>query len=291
MFTWILPSGRSVATDLAILALAVTIGLAIGGIRIRSLKLGISGVLFSALIFGQIGLTIDTRVLDFMRNFALIVFMYAIGLQVGPGFGASLRAEGFRLNVLALCVIVLGALMTAAIARMIPNAMAPGVYTGAFTTTPGLAAAQEAMRGAQPGDAATSAAAKTGLAYSITYPFGVVAPMLVIVALRFVFGVRVESENAALVAEDEKQHPRIEIEDIEVTAAVHAGKSLKEHPLLRGNGIVFTRLLRGNITVVPRADTLVEVGDIYRAIGPRTNLSNLIAAIGRRSETNLTCAG
>ena len=82
--------------------LAVTIGLAIGGIRIRSLKLGISGVLFSALIFGQIGLTIDTRVLDFMRDFALIVFMYAIGLQVGPGFGASLRAEGFRLNVLAL---------------------------------------------------------------------------------------------------------------------------------------------------------------------------------------------
>ena len=68
-FTWILPSGRSVATDLAILALAVTIGLAIGGIRIRSLKLGISGVLFSALIFAQLGLTIDTRVLDFMGDF------------------------------------------------------------------------------------------------------------------------------------------------------------------------------------------------------------------------------
>ena len=99
---------------------------------------------------------------------------------------------------------------------------------------------------AQPGDAATSAAAKTGLAYSITYPFGVVAPMLVIVALDSFLECALKSKST-LVAEDEKQHPRIEIEDIEVTAAVHAGKSLKEHPLLRGNGIVFTRLLRGNI--------------------------------------------
>src|SRR3954454_1298338 len=135
--------GRSVAADLGILALAVTIGLAIGAVRWRGLKLGISGVLFSALLFGQLGFAIDVNVLEFLRNFALIVFMYAIGLEVGPGFGASLRSEGIRLNLLALCVIALGALLTAGLARFLPETTASGLYAGAFTSTPGLAAAQE----------------------------------------------------------------------------------------------------------------------------------------------------
>src|SRR6185295_16558312 len=99
--------------------------------------------LFSALVFGQIGFSVDAKVLEFVRDFSLIVFMYALGLQVGPGFGASLRAEGLRLNVLSLFVIVLGALMTAAVAPLLPSATAPGLYSGSFIATPALAAAQE----------------------------------------------------------------------------------------------------------------------------------------------------
>ena len=235
---------RSVATDLAILSLAVTIGMTIGAISFRNLKLGVSGVLFASLVFGQIGFTIEPKVLDFLRNFALIIFMYAMGLQVGPGFGASLRAEGVRLNTLTLCVIVLGAAMTAAIARWIPTSMGPGLFSGAFTTTPGLAAAQEAMRGSRSIYDDASAPARTGLAYSITYPFGVVGPMFVVVALRVMFRVRVADESAALVAAEERSHPHIEIVDLEVTAAEYAGTSLREHPLLKGKEIVFTRLLR-----------------------------------------------
>src|SRR5271155_4500023 len=113
---WIskLLEGDSVAEGLAILALAVTLGLFLGAIRVRRIKLGISGVLFSALLFGQIGLTIDPKVLGFLRDFALILFMYAIGLQVGPGFLSSLKTEGLRLNLLAVTVLVLGAALTAA---------------------------------------------------------------------------------------------------------------------------------------------------------------------------------
>src|ERR1700722_8522977 len=107
----------SVAAGLATLSLAVTIGLALGAIRFRGIKLGIAGVLFSSLLFGQIGLTVDAKVLQFLRDFALIIFMYAIGLEVGPGFISSLRAEGLRLNVLTVIVLVFGALMTAAIAH------------------------------------------------------------------------------------------------------------------------------------------------------------------------------
>ena len=247
-------------------------------------------MLFASLVFGQVGFTIEPKVLDFLRNFALIIFMYAMGLQVGPGFGASLRAEGVRLNTLTLCVIVLGAAMTAAIARWIPSSMGPGLFSGAFTTTPGLAAAQEAMRGSRSIYDDASAPARTGLAYSITYPFGVVGPMFVVVALRVMFRVCVDDESAALIAAEERSHPHIEIVDLEVTAAEYAGTSLREHPLLKGKDIVFTRLLRGSAMVVPTADTLVQVGDIYRAIGPGGDLSALIAAIGHRSSTNLSCA-
>src|SRR5213595_2130430 len=145
----------SVPAGLAILSLAVTIGLAIGAIRIRGVRLGVSGVLFSALAFGQIGLSVDPKVLQFLRDFALIMFMYTLGLQVGPGFLASLRAEGMRLNILAVATLILGAIMSWAVGHALPRAAAPGVYTGAFTTTPGLAAAQEALRRAPSDDLPT----------------------------------------------------------------------------------------------------------------------------------------
>jgi putative transport protein len=279
----VLGFGRTVADGLAILALSVTVGLAIGAIRWRGLRLGISGVLFSSLLFGQLGFAIDVRVLEFLRSFALIIFMYAIGLQVGPGFGASLRAEGLRLNLLSLCVIVLGALATAMLVRLVPTATVPGLYCGAFTSTPGLAAAQETAR-------SDLAAAQIGLAYSITYPFGVVGPMLVIAALRLIFRVRMGDERAKVTSEGEKKHPRIEFMDIEVTSPDPVGKRLQDHPFLHGGDVVFSRLLRGDVVTVPTADTLVLAGDVYRAIGPSDRLSELVATIGRRSSADLGSA-
>ncbi|HMB96740.1 MAG TPA: TrkA C-terminal domain-containing protein, partial [Tepidisphaeraceae bacterium] len=276
-----------VATDLATLALAATIGLAIGAIRFRGLKLGISGVLFASLVFGQVGFTIDPKVMGFLRDFGLIIFMYAMGLQVGPGFGASLKAEGMRLNALALVVLMLGALMTAAIAPLISSATMPGLYSGAFTTTAGLAAAQETLRSEHNADG-ESAASRAALAYSITYPFGVVGPMLVIVTLRFAFGVRIEDEKAALTTAEEKLRPRIETVDFEVTLPTHVGERLHECPLVRGHEILFTRLLRAGLLQVPTAETIVQLGDIYRAVGPCKRLTELVSAMGRKSTTDLS---
>jgi putative transport protein len=278
----------SIPVGLAILSLAVVIGLAIGAIRIRGVRLGVAGVLFAALAFGQIGLSVDAKVLQFLRDFALILFMYTIGLQVGPGFVASLRAEGLRLNILAMATLILGAIMSWAIGYALPRATAPGVYAGAFTTTPGLAAAQEALRrGPNSSGPSEDLAVRAGLAYSITYPFGVVGPVLVIVLLRKVFGVKIEDERQSLAAEEEKRRPPIEVVDFEVTEAAHAGHSLRDHPLLREHNIVLSRMLRDNLMSVPTADTRVAVGDIYRAVGKRTHVQRVIEAMGRRSEKNL----
>jgi putative transport protein len=281
--------GDSVAGGLAILALAVTIGLFLGAIRVRRMKLGIPGVLFSALLFGQLGLTIDPKILGFLRDFALILFMYAIGLQVGPGFIASLRTEGLRLNLLSVAVLVLGAAMTAAGSGVLGRSTSPGVYCGAFTTTAGLAAAQEALRGA-PGakDEREATAIRAGLAYSITYPFGIIGPVLVIVLLKRVFRVSIDEERHALAALEDKRRPPIEVVDFEVTEAAHAGKLLRNHPLLRDNGIVFSRLLRAGTMTIPSGNTEVQVGDIFRAVGSRERVEELVALMGKRSETDLT---
>jgi putative transport protein len=277
----------SVPAGLAILALAVTIGLAIGAIRVRGVRLGVSGVLFSALIFGQLGLTIDTKVLQFLRDFALILFMYTIGLQVGPGFVSSLRAEGLRLNIFSVATLILGAVMAAAVGKVLPPTTSPGLYAGAFTTTPGLAAAQEALRNSKAVSGGEVAAARTGLAYTITYPLGVIGPVLVIVLLRRVFAIRIEDERKSLAAAEETRRPPIEVIDFEVTEHAHIGKPLREHPLLRDLGIVLSRMLRDGVMTVPTAQTLVQVGDIYRAIGPRTRLNEVVSAMGRKSSVNL----
>jgi putative transport protein len=280
--------GDSVAEGLAVLALAVTIGLFLGAIRIRRMKLGIPGVLFSALLFGQIGLTIDPKVLQFLRDFALILFMYAIGLQVGPGFISSLRTEGLRLNFLSVAVLVLGAAMTAMVGGTLGRATAPGLYAGAFTTTAGLAAAQETFRDESiPAAKNESAATRTGVAYSITYPFGVIGPVLVIVLLRRVFRVRIEDERIALAAAEDKRRPPIEVVDFEVTELAHAGEQLRDHPLFRNNGVVLSRLLRGEVMSIPNGETEVMIGDIYRAVGSKVHVEAVVAAMGRRSKSDL----
>lgn len=277
----------SVTQGLAILSLAVAFGLALGAIRIRGIKLGIAGVLFSSLVFGQLGFTVDPRVLYFLRDFALILFVYALGLQVGPGFITSLRNEGLRLNVLSLLVIVLGALLAAIVVHIanIPPAATSGLYAGAYTTTPGLAAGQEALAHA-PG-APPDAATRAGLAYTVTYPFGVIGPILVIVALRRIFRIRVPDEVAALAAAERIRRPPIEAMDFQVTQPAHAGLKLRDHPLLRGNGIVLSRLIRNNMVTVPTGDTEVHLGDIYRAVGPRTNVARIVQAMGEVAQPEL----
>jgi putative transport protein len=280
-------SGSSVAAGLAILALAVTIGLALGAIRVRGVRLGISGVLFSALLFGQMGFTVDPKVLEFLRDFALILFMYAIGLSVGPAFASSLRAEGLRLNGLTVLVLALGALMTAAISGALPRESASGLYCGAFTTTPGFAAAQETLHLAHVGGTYGVASARAGLAYSITYPFGIIGPMLVIPLLRRIFGVKLEDERVALLAAEGKRRPPLEIADIEVTDSAQAGKELRELVRREAHGVVFSRMVRDKVLTVPTGQTLVQVGDLYRAVGTQARLDDVASVLGRRSTINL----
>jgi putative transport protein len=280
----------SVAMNLVQLSIVAAVGLVLGAIRVRGIRLGISGVLFSALLFGQAGLTIDPAVLGFLRDFSLVLFMYAIGLEIGPAFLSSLRAEGLRLNVLTAVVITCGAGLTVLICRMLPLGAPPGVFVGAFTSTAALATAQETLR-ATAGPAGPSAAARAALAYSITYPFGIVGPMLVIQLLRTIFRVSVDQERNALALADRQRHSPIESVDLEITGPDHIGRRLSEIPLLRDNTVLLSRMLRNNVISIPTGQTQLQLGDVYRAVGPRTQLDQLVSELGQPSAADLSHKG
>ncbi len=282
---------------MAILALAVALGLALGNVRVLGIRLGISGVLFSSLLFGQIGWTVNETVLSFLRDFGLVIFAYAIGLQMGPGFASSFKSEGLRLNLLSVWAVGLGAAMTLAVVLIfhLPRASAPGLYSGAFTTTPGLAAGQDAIRNALANDplrerTATHAMDQAGRAYAVTYPFGIVGPIFAIVLLRWIFRIHVPDELAQLTAEEAAQRPPVATVDFEITRAVHVGIPLSEHPLLQFGNVIFSRLLRDRVVSVPNGDTKIHVGDVFRAVGPKPVLDELVAQMGRTGSFDLGSA-
>lgn len=284
--------GGSVSAGLATLSLAVTLGLMLGAIRVRGVKLGISGVLFAALCFGQFGLTPDSGVLSFLRDFSLILFVYAIGLQVGPGFVQSLKAEGLRLNLLSIAVLVLGALMTyvVVVVAHLHRDAASGLYAGAFTTTPGLAAGQEVLshsfsRGAPE---AVDAVRLAGLAYAVTYPFGMVGPVFAIVLFRRLFRVNLATELNAYRATTQQQRMPPAIKDIQITNGEITGMAIKDLAFVRHHNIIFTRLLRDDVMTVPTAETQLACGDIIRAVGPEDLMDELVGHLGKLSAVDLS---
>lgn len=276
------------ANGLLVLALAVTLGLIVGSIRVRGVRLGVSAVLFVALVFGQFGWTIAPGALPFVRDFALVLFIYTIGLQVGPGFFSSFRDEGIKLNLLALAIVILGALLTAGVIVVgrYPRESASALYSGAFTTTPGFAAGEEALRAALRGrDREVSEVA--GQAFTVTYPFGLIGPILAVILLRKLFGVRMEDELKALSEQALARNPPRVFRDIEVTSDQVIGKRLGEIPLLRRGGIILARLLRDGCVTIPNSTTEVARGDVFRAVGTAAALDGLVALFGRFSTQDL----
>src|SRR5262245_21899057 len=248
----LLPRG-SVPGDIAIISLAVVVGLGLGAIRIRGIGLGVSAVLFSGLLFGALEFRIADDVLVFLRDFALITFVYAIGLQLGPGFFAAFRAEGLKLNLLTAVVVMAGALLTAAIVvgAKLPRTVASGLYTGAFSSTPAFAAGQEALLDRlhlQPSQAgsrsAVDAMTQMSVVFSMTYPIGMLGPIVLIILLRWIFRADIDAERRELLESRAGAHAKLESLEIEISRASIVGRRINEIATLRDGQILLTRLIR-----------------------------------------------
>ena len=277
---------ESVARTVILLGVAGAAGSALGKIRIGGVSLGVAGVLFVGLFLGYLKLSVDHHVLEFVREFGLIIFVYTLGLQIGPGFFGSLRSRGLMLNGFAATIVLLGAGIAAAIILGgwvgLPGGV--GLLSGATTNTPSLAAAQQALK--QMG-MAEDAAAVQGLAYAVAYPFGIVGIILTMLLVRRAFRVDVKAEVAAAEAAHAPARPKPATRNFEVRNPNLVGRALGKVPGLAGSGVVVSRFSRGGVVEVAKPETLLRLGDILHAVGPEEGLDELRVVVGADAGVDL----
>src|ERR1700693_1208645 len=218
MFQWMESLAQGpVARAILALSIVAASGLALGSLGVRGIRPGAAGVLFAGIFFGQLGMHIDERILEFVRDFGLLLFVYTVGLQVGPGFFSSVKQRGLELNALGAAVVLLGGLMVAGF-RFLFHFSVPviaGLFAGSTTNTPSLAAAQAALQSIATPDPASGDF--LGMAYAIAYPFGIVGIILTMLLLRRILSIDVELEarTVELTANASERTP--DFIDLEVT--------------------------------------------------------------------------
>ena len=256
--------GTGVAHSIFVMTLAIALGLFLSEkLKYKSITLGITWILFCAIALSHFGMHIDPLVESFAKDFGLILFVYSIGLQVGPSFFSSFDKGGLRLNLLSIGVVLIGCL-TAWLIHIVSGediAVMTGVLFGAVTNTPGLGAAQQAYQ-----DITGIANPDIANAYAMAYPLGVVGVLLSMMLLRRVFRIKMEKEEQQVAAE-KGEEPQVEYFDIRLTNPRVEGLRVREIKLLTHVNILVTRLLNseGN-EVMPNADTVLHQGDKVRFV-------------------------
>ncbi len=279
----------SVGQALLIICLVSALGLAFGTIRIFSFSLGVASVLFVGLAFGHFGVTVNATMLDLARDLGLILFVYSIGQEVGPGLFASLRKHGLVLNLLAAGIILSGGGVAFLLHRIggIPTIAAAGLFAGATTNTPSLAAIQQALRYVP--DYSDSLIRLPGVAYALAYPFGVLGIIAVMWGFRLAFRIDPKGEAAKLESEREKESARLTGIDLEIRNPELDGMPVSKLVSLVGGDVVISRLKRGLAPQeIPRAQTVVRLGDDLHVVGTSQQLSKFRALSGSRSSRDLS---
>ncbi len=276
----------SAARTVMLLGVAGTAGSALGKIRIGGVSLGVAGVLFAGLFLGYLKLTVDAHVLEFVREFGLIIFVYTLGLQIGPGFFGSLRARGLMLNGFAAAIVLLGAAVAVGLIQggFVELPAGIGLLSGATTNTPSLAAAQQALKQAGAADGAT---AVQGLAYAVAYPFGIVGIILTMILVRRIFRVDVKAEVVVAETAQQPARPRPATRNFEVRNTNLVGRPLGKVPGLADARVVVSRLSRGGVVEVARPDALLRLGDILHAVGTEEGLDELRVVVGTEAGVDL----
>ncbi|HSH16461.1 MAG TPA: putative transporter [Verrucomicrobiae bacterium] len=292
---WIfeLHASHPVAHAIGALALVSLTGLAFGNLKLRGIGLGSAGVLFAGIVFGhfarQMGQPVDHHLLDFVREFGLVLFVFTIGLQLGPGFFASLRQQGLKLNGLAAAIVLSGAATAALMGWLlhIDFAAVLGLFSGATTNTPSLGAAQQAL--ASLPTVGAERAALPALAYAVSYPLGITGIITSLLVVKKWFAIDLTRERAAFEAEQHRDLEPLERRTLIIENPNFDNVPLSEVPGRRETGVNISRLRSAGSDQVrtPRGDTVLHRGDTLLAVGTRTALDRFQRIIGRKSDEDL----
>ena len=273
-------TAHSIAHAVLVIGLTIALGLLLGRIKFGSVSLGITWVLFVGILLSHFGLGIDHEICHFVKEFGLILFVYSIGLQVGPGFISSLKEGGVKLNSLAVMIIFLGCATCYGIHLVTGEELTTmiGVLSGAVTNTPGLGAAQQAVSDtiADP----TVAAATTNRlasAYAVAYPLGVVGIIISMILIRYLFRIKLEREK--VLAERSNAPKTIRI-DLKVSNKGIIGKKIEDIAHITRSKFVVARMIRGGKQEIASADTVLHEGDIMRVVISNRDVELVQSLIG-----------
>jgi putative transport protein len=264
-------------------------------VKIKGVGLGIGGVLFGGIIVGHFttvfGWHLDGHAMHFIKEFGLILFVYTIGIQVGPGFFASLKSSGLKLNILAAGIVILGGITAVVVhfAFDLPLDVFLGIYSGAVTNTPSLAAAQQIMQELGEGMIQTDS---LGTGYAMAYPFGILGILLSMWLVRIVFEVNVDDEAEAY--ENQGKGSKKDLLSVNVIIENHNMDTMPFSKLegLIGQDIVCSRMKSEGKLAVPGEDTVLHIGDILHFVSAdEDKLNKAVLIVGQPVNESLSTKG
>ncbi|HJD75323.1 MAG TPA: putative transporter [Bacteroides reticulotermitis] len=276
--------GGWVAHSVLILSLVIAFGIMLGKIKVWGVSLGVTWILFVGIAFGHFNLNLDEHLLHFLKEFGLILFVYSIGLQVGPGFFSAFKKGGFTLNMLAALVVFLGVAITVILHFVTgtPITTMVGILSGAVTNTPGLGAAQQAnsdLRGID--------APEIAMGYAVSYPLGVVGIILSLVVLKYILRVNTtREEEEAQKGLGHLQELTVRPTSIEVRNEAIDGLIIKELGPLVNRKFVISRIRHreGGVTELVNSETVLNVGDIILVIANPIDMEAITIFFGKETQ-------
>lgn len=282
-----LNSGQPVAHAIGILALVCMAGMALGSVKLRGVGLGTAGVLFAGILIGHFGKPVNKATLDFVKEFGLVLFVFMIGLQLGPGFFAALRQQGVKLNALAAAIVILGATCAPFIGSLagFDTAAVLGVFSGASVNMPSLGAATQTL-GTLP-NIAPDRLALPALACAVAFPTAIVASIVTLLLLKRIFRIDPAREAAAYAAKNRRHVEPLERRTLVVTHPSLDGLRLDALPRRLEAGVTIARLRHGEATSAATAASRVRLGDRIAVVGTRAGLDEFERFVGPRSAEDL----
>lgn len=265
---------QSALQALVVLSIIIALGLGLGKIRIGGISLGVTFVFFTGILAGHLGLSIDPDMLSYAESFGLVLFVYELGLKVGPGFFSTFRKGGVKLNLLGLGVILLGSLMALSFSYLGGQNIGDmvGVLSGATTNTPALGAAQQSL------EQLGMSARDTALACAVTYPLGVVGVIAALIAIR-----KLMVRNSDIVTSDHELDHTF-IATFKVTNPAIFDKTVREIGCLTHCHFVISRLWHDGEVSIPTSDTVLAQGDRLLAVTTDDEMPELNIIFGTKEE-------
>ncbi len=275
------PHNTSIASALVLYSFVIAMGIIIGKVKIAGVSLGVTFVLFVGILMGHFGYEVDGNILKFVREFGLILFIFAIGLQVGPGFFSSFKKGGMRLNLLATLGVALNVVIVLLIyyfGNIHDIHALVGVMSGAVTNTPGLAAAQQTVSQMVGGADQANLMAQ---GYAAAYPLGVVGIIMSMFVIKGIFRIKTDKEISELENEQENSQLKPFILNIKVENKLVANRTILElHDVIQCNFVISRIMTEDGKIVIPKSSTEVKLGDILKVICSSQDAERFHALLG-----------